>query len=64
MLKRDITMIKQELGERGIKEIGKGDISNWALVFAIEDLVKEVRKPFMIKGVEALSGALGENLKK
>jgi hypothetical protein len=64
MIKRDIIMIKQELTLRGIKEIGKEDISNWALVFAIEDLVKEVKKPFMIKGVETLLGELGENLKK
>ncbi len=63
MLKRDIKEIRKEMNKRGIKEIGREDISNWALVFAIEDLVKEVKKPFMIKGVEVLS-SLGENLKK
>ena len=63
MLKRDIKEIRKEMNKRGIKEIGREDISNWGLVFAIEDLVKEVKKPFMIKGVEVLS-SLGENLKK
>ena len=60
MLKRNITTIKKELNERGIKEFDKKDFSNWALVFAIEDLVKEIKKPFMIKGIEILA----EGLKK
>ncbi|HKL23122.1 MAG TPA: hypothetical protein VJ895_00035 [Candidatus Nanoarchaeia archaeon] len=54
MMKRNMSEIKKELKERGIKEIGKEELSNWALVFAIEDLVRETKKPFMIKGVETL----------
>jgi len=54
MMKRNMSEIKKELKERGIKEIGKEELSNLALVFAIEDLVRETKKPFMIKGVETL----------
>ena len=64
MLKRNLVEIKKELNERGIKEIGKEEISNWALVFAIEDLAKEIGKPFMIKGVENLMGGKGRESKK
>jgi predicted naringenin-chalcone synthase len=64
MLKRNISEIKKELNKRGIKEIGKEGLSSWALVFVIEDLVKETKKPFMIKGVEILSEELDKNLKK
>ena len=55
-MKRTLKNIKNELDERGIKEINKEDICNWALVFAIEDLVKEVKKPFMIKGLAEEQG--------
>jgi hypothetical protein len=43
-MKRNISEIKEELNKRGIKEIDKEGISNWALVFAVEDLIKEIKK--------------------
>ena len=57
-MERNLENIKNELSGRGIKEIGREDICNWALVFAIEDLIKEVKKPFMIKGLEVLAEGL------
>lgn len=57
-MKRNFENIKNELNVRGIKEFNRGDICNWALVFAIEDLVKEIKKPFMIKGIEVLAEGL------
>ncbi len=51
-MKRDVKEIIKELEKRGIKEISKQDLSSWALVFALEDIAKEMKNPFMVKGLE------------
>lgn len=49
---RNIEGIKKELKKRGFKDIVKEDINSWALVFALEDVAKEMKKPFVVNGLK------------
>ena len=39
-MKRHLEDVIKEMRTRGIKEIGKEDITKWALVFIIEDFIE------------------------
>ena len=40
MVKMTISRIKQELLQRGVKEITKEDINNWAIALLLEELIE------------------------